>query len=159
LYQLNRPYRISLFFGQVRFASIQLASSPPFPLPGAVSPPINVITPPRRVTLPSYWAKMSSLPPLHLSATLHPVAFPLESKLKHSIHITVIGYSPQTVRLSFCAVIKRSSQPWPLSPPLNRVSILPPPYPSELHPSSSSFSFTDVSRPSSIHTTTPMMKN
>jgi hypothetical protein len=58
-------------------------ASPPFPLPGAASPLADVTTPPRRVTLLSHGAKMSSLPPLHLPAMLRPFASPLEPKLKH----------------------------------------------------------------------------
>jgi hypothetical protein len=85
LYLLNRLCGFSSFFGQVRFMSTQLVLSPPFSFPGATSPPVDVVTPPCRVTLPSHWVKMSSLPPLHLPVTLCPVASPLESKLKHWI--------------------------------------------------------------------------
>jgi hypothetical protein len=107
--------------------SAQLASSPPFPLPSVISPLINVATPLLHVTLPSHWAKTSSLPPLHLSATLHPVTYPLEPKSKHWIRTTATGHPPRTVRLPPSTSIKRLSQPWPFFPPLNRVSILPPP--------------------------------
>jgi hypothetical protein len=94
LYQLNRPRRFSSFFSQVKFASTQLMSSPPFFLSGAASPPADNVTPPRRVTVSSHWAKMSSLPPLH-----HPIVSPLEPKLKHWICTTAVGYPPQTVWL------------------------------------------------------------
>jgi hypothetical protein len=50
----------------VRFASVQLASSSPFLIPGAASPPADVITPPRRITHPSHGVKTRSLPPLHI---------------------------------------------------------------------------------------------
>jgi hypothetical protein len=85
--------------------------------------------PSRCVTLPSHGDKMSSLHPLHFLAMLHPVTSPLESKLKHWICTTAVGNPPQTARHPPSIVIKRSSQPWPLSPPLNRVSMLPPPEP------------------------------
>jgi hypothetical protein len=42
------------FFVQIRFTSVQLTSSPPFSLSGAASPPTDVTTPPRHVTLPSH---------------------------------------------------------------------------------------------------------
>jgi hypothetical protein len=67
------------FFGSVKFAS---ASSPLFLLPGAVSPPVDVATPSRCVMLSSHRVKMSSLPPFHLLAMLHPIASPLERKPK-----------------------------------------------------------------------------
>jgi hypothetical protein len=57
--------------------------SPLFPLPGVASPPIDVATPPRHITLPSHGAKMSSLSLLHLPVMLRLVAFPLEPKPKH----------------------------------------------------------------------------
>jgi hypothetical protein len=57
--------------------------SPPYPLPGASSPPTDVATQLRRVMLIFHGAKTSSLPPLHLPATLHLVVSPLELKLKH----------------------------------------------------------------------------
>jgi hypothetical protein len=57
----------------------------PFPLPDAASPPFDVTMPSRCVTLSSHGAKTSSLPSLHLSTTLHPIASPLEPKLKKVI--------------------------------------------------------------------------
>jgi uncharacterized membrane protein len=45
---------IFFIFGSVRFVSVQLASSPPFPLPGVVSPSTDVVIPSRHVTLPSH---------------------------------------------------------------------------------------------------------
>jgi hypothetical protein len=51
---LNRPREFLSFFGPVRFVSIQLASSPPFSLPGSASPPTDVVIPQRHVTLPSH---------------------------------------------------------------------------------------------------------
>jgi hypothetical protein len=56
--------------------------SRPFPLPSASYHPIDIVMPLHRVILPSYGANTSSLPPLHFSATLHPVASRRESKLK-----------------------------------------------------------------------------
>jgi hypothetical protein len=67
------------FFGSVKFAS---ASSPPFSLPGAVSPLVDIATSLRCVMLSSHRVKMSSLPPFHLLAMLHPIASPLEQKPK-----------------------------------------------------------------------------
>jgi hypothetical protein len=70
------------FFGSVRFVSAQLASSPPFSLPGAASPPADVTTSPCHVTprfLP-HGVKMSSLHPLHPLTMLRPVAFPSRAK-------------------------------------------------------------------------------
>jgi hypothetical protein len=127
LYQLNRLYEFSLFFGPVRFVSVQLTPSPPFPLLGAASPSADVVMPPCCVTLPSHWAKTSSLPPLHFSATFCPVASPLNPKLKHWICTTAIDYPRWTTRLPSSTAIKRSSQPYPLSLSLNCISILPPP--------------------------------
>jgi hypothetical protein len=74
---------VLFIFFLVRFTSIQLALSPTFPLPGAASPPVDVVTPPRCVTLPFHRVMTNSLPLLYLPATLRPVASPLESKLKH----------------------------------------------------------------------------
>jgi hypothetical protein len=99
----------SLFFSPVRFASVKLAFSPPFLLPGAASPLANIITPLRRITLPSHWVKMSSLPLLHLLITLYLVVSPLKSKLKHWIYTTAICYPSWTVWLISSTAIKRSS--------------------------------------------------
>jgi hypothetical protein len=126
LYQLNRSREFSSFLCPVRFMLAQSTMSPPFPLPGAASPLAIVVTPPHHVTLPPHWAKMSLLPPLHLPATLCSIASPLEPKLMHWNRTTTTGYPPRTAKLSPSTAIKRSSQPWPLSPPLNCVSILPP---------------------------------
>jgi hypothetical protein len=52
--QLNQLHGFTSFFGSVRFASTQLASSPPFSLPGSASPPADIDILPRRVTLPFY---------------------------------------------------------------------------------------------------------
>jgi hypothetical protein len=79
---------IFFIFGPVRFTLAQLASSHLFPLPGATSPPADVAMLPHRVTLHSHWTKTSPLPLFHLSIMLHPVALPLEPKLKHWICIT-----------------------------------------------------------------------
>jgi hypothetical protein len=65
---------IFFIFGPVRFALAQLTSSPPFLLSGVASPPIDIATPLCRVALRSHGAKTSSLLPLHLPATLRPVA-------------------------------------------------------------------------------------
>jgi hypothetical protein len=110
-------------FGPVRFASAQLALSPPFSLPDVISPPTDVITPPHRVIRPSHWAKMSLLSLLHLSAMLYHIASPLKLKLKYWIRTTATDYPLWTVWLPPSTVIKRSSQHWSLSPPLNRISI------------------------------------
>jgi hypothetical protein len=104
LYQLNGLCEFSSFFGSVRFAS-----SPPFPLSGVTFPPVDVATPQRRVVLPSHGAKTSSLPPLHLSATLHLVASPLELKSKHWIRITAVGHPPRIAGLLPFTTIKKSS--------------------------------------------------
>jgi hypothetical protein len=120
-------HEFSLFFSPVRLASAQLMLFPPFSLPGVVSPPTNIVTPPCCVTLHSHWVKTSSLPLFYLLTTLCPVASPLEPKLKHLICTTAAGYFPRTTRLPSSTAIKRSSQPWPLSSPLNRISILSPP--------------------------------
>jgi hypothetical protein len=40
------------FFGPVKFASVQLSSSPSFPLLDATSPPTDIVTPVHHVTLP-----------------------------------------------------------------------------------------------------------
>jgi hypothetical protein len=162
LYQLNRSRGFSLFFSPVRFASTQLASSPPIPFPSVASPLADVITPPHCVTLPSHWVKMSSLPSLHLPATLCSVASPLEPKLKHWIRTTATGYPPRTARLPPSTVIKRSSQPChslhhsTVSP----FYLLPSPSttPSELH-MPPSFPLTVVSCPSSLRTTTHTVMN
>jgi hypothetical protein len=100
---------IFFIFWPVRFTSVQLVSSPPFPIPSAASPLADVVTPPRRVTLPSYSAKMSSLPLLHLLTKLCPIASPLEPKLKHWIRSTVVGYPLWTAWLPPSTTVKRSS--------------------------------------------------
>jgi hypothetical protein len=46
------------------------------------------------VTLPSYWAKTSSLFPLHIPVMLYFIASPLKSKLKHWIHTTAPAILP-----------------------------------------------------------------
>jgi hypothetical protein len=76
------------FFGSGRFTLAQLMSSSLFLLPGATSPSTDVATPPRRVVLPLYEAKMSSLPSLYLLVMLCPVASSLQPKSKYWIHIT-----------------------------------------------------------------------
>jgi hypothetical protein len=73
----------SSFFDRVRFASAQPPSSPSFPFLGATSPPADIITSLHRVTLPSQYAKTSSLPLVHIPAMLCPITSPLEPKLKH----------------------------------------------------------------------------
>jgi hypothetical protein len=55
----------------------------PFPLLGVTSPPADDAMPLCRVMLPSYEAKTSSLPLLHLLITFRPVVSPLEPKSKH----------------------------------------------------------------------------
>jgi hypothetical protein len=73
---------IFFIFDPVRFVSGKLASSSNFFVPGAASPPANIIAPPRHVMLPSHGAKMSSLHPLHLLTTFHPITSSLEPKPK-----------------------------------------------------------------------------
>jgi hypothetical protein len=114
----------SISFNPVRFTSVQLTSSPPFLLPGVVSPTGDVITPSCYVMFPFHWTKTSSLSPLHLLATFCPVFFSLEPKLKYWICTITVGYPPWTARLPPSIAIKRSSQPWLLFPSLNHVSIL-----------------------------------
>jgi hypothetical protein len=63
--------------------SAQLTSSPLFPLPGATSPPTDVVTPPHHITLLFHGAKMSSLAPLHIPAIIRLIVSPLKLKLKH----------------------------------------------------------------------------
>jgi hypothetical protein len=58
-------------------------SSLPFSIPDATSPPADIAMPLLHVTLPFHEAKTSLLPSLHLPATLHLIASPLEPKLKH----------------------------------------------------------------------------
>jgi hypothetical protein len=104
-------------------------SSPPFPIPGAASHLADVTTLPRRVTLPFYGIKISLLLLLHLLSTLRPVTSPFELKSKHWIRTPATSYPPWTAWLPPSTAIKRSPQPWSLSPPLNCVSILSPPWP------------------------------
>jgi hypothetical protein len=150
-----------LFFGLIRFVSAQLTSFPHFPLSAASSLP-DIVTQPHRVMLPFHWAKMSALSLLHLSATLFPVAFPLEAKLKYWIHTTVAGYPPRTARLPIFTAIKNylnldhSSHHSIISlfyllPSQSTTS-------SKLHPSLS-FHFTDVLCTSSLQTTTRTVIN
>jgi hypothetical protein len=80
---VNQLREFYSFFGSVKFASVQLVLSPPFPIPGAAYPLADVATPLRRAMLPSHRANTSSLPLLYLSAMLHPIASPLELKPKH----------------------------------------------------------------------------
>jgi hypothetical protein len=62
-----------------------MSSLPPllFPLSGGTSPLADIIILSHRVTLPFHRTKMTSLPPLHLSAMLHPIDSLLKPKLKH----------------------------------------------------------------------------
>jgi hypothetical protein len=57
--------------------------------------------------LPSHWAKLNPLPPLHLPATLCPVVSLLEPKLKHQICTIAIGYPPRTTRFPPFTAIKK----------------------------------------------------
>jgi hypothetical protein len=117
---------------------------------------------PCRVTLPSNRAETSSLPPLHLLIIFHLVTSPFELKLKHWICTTTAGHPPRTAWLPPFTAIKRSSQHWPLAPPLNCVSIFllsnQSTTPLELH-SPPLFPFTDVPRPSSLRTMTLVVMN
>jgi hypothetical protein len=119
--------------------------SPPFPLPSAVSPPADVATPPHHVTLPSHAAKMSSLHLLHLLAMFHHItslsswnwsiesAPPLPTTLPRQADSHNLGHSSHYSTVSpFCFLPSQSTTL------------------SELHPLSS-FPFTTVSRPSSLH--------
>jgi hypothetical protein len=74
---------IFLIFWPSKFVSAQPVLSPPFPVISAASHPVDVVTPPHRVTLPSHGAKTSLLPLLHLSTMIHLIISPLKSKLKH----------------------------------------------------------------------------
>jgi hypothetical protein len=115
-----------LIFDPISFMLAQLALSHTFPLPGATSPLVDTTTPSHRVMLPFHWVKMSSLPPLHLSAMIYPVASPLEPKSKYWIRTTIAGHPFQTARPLPFTIIKRSSQSCSLSLPLNHFSILSP---------------------------------
>jgi hypothetical protein len=163
LYQLNWPRGFYLFFEPVRFMSAQLALSLHFPLLGATSPPADVVTPPRRVTFPFYWAKISSLLPLHLSATLCLIASPLEQKLKHWICTTAACYPLHTIRLSPSITIKKiisTLTTFPtIQPHLHFTSFLAraPRHQSSTPPQS--FSFTTISHSSSLCITIPTVIN
>jgi hypothetical protein len=87
------------FSTQQGFTSAQLALSPPFPLLGTASPPSDIATLLCRVTFPSHWAKMRSLPPLHLLAMLRPIGSLLEPKLKHWICTPTASHPLQTTWL------------------------------------------------------------
>jgi hypothetical protein len=87
--------------------SAQLILFPPFSLLGVASPSDDVVTPRHRITLPFHWAKMSSLPPLHLPGTLCPITSPLELKLKHWVRTTIAGYPPRTTRIPPSTAIKK----------------------------------------------------
>jgi hypothetical protein len=120
---------IFFIFDSLRFVSVQMVLSPPFSLPSTAYPLIDIVMPLRRVMLPFHRVNTSSLSMLHLSATLRPVASPLEPNLKYWICTSATGHPPCTAQLSPSTAIKMSSQPWSL--------------PSELHPSSS-FSFVTI---------------
>jgi hypothetical protein len=106
------------FFSPVWFMSAQLTSSPSFSLLSVASPSADIATLSHRVTLPSHGANTSSLSILHLSTTLRSLASPLERKPKHWIDTITIGHPTRTARLWPSTAIKRSTQPWSLSPPL-----------------------------------------
>jgi hypothetical protein len=158
LYQVNWPHVFSSFFSLVRFASAQLTSSPPFSLPRCYlsSDRCHHSAAPCHTSF--LLSKTSSLPPLHLMTTLHPIASPLELKLKHWIRNTAVGYllgppdfhppllykyhlnlghSPHHSTASLFYLLPRQSTT-----------------PSYLH-QPSSFSFIVVSRPSSLCTIAP----
>jgi hypothetical protein len=109
----------------LQIVSTRLVSSPLFLLPSATSPSVDVITQSRHIMIHSHEAKMRSLPPLHLPVTLRPVISLLEPKPRHWICTTTVSYTSQTIRLPCSTAIKNPFQPWPLSPPPNRVFILP----------------------------------
>jgi hypothetical protein len=162
-YQRNRPYGFSSFFGLVRFTSVQLTSSPPFPLPGVTSPTFDVVTPSRRVTLPFYWVKMSSLPPPHLLVMLlsrcHPTQVKIEALNLHYRRrapsldrLTLILYHYKKGYLNLDHYSHHSTTSlFYLLPSKSTTS-------SELH-SSPSFTFTVVSRSLSLHTMTLTVMN
>jgi hypothetical protein len=153
---MNRSREFSLFLGPVKFTSTPLVSSPPFSLPGATSPPADVTTPPRHVTLPFHGAKMRLLSLLHLLTMLHPVASPLELKLNHWICTIATGHPFRTARLPPSAAIicrlnfdhshhHSTASPFYLIPIQSTMS-------SELHPSPI-FPFIAVPRSLSLRTT------
>jgi hypothetical protein len=139
-----------------------MASSPSFSLSIATSPLPNIGTSPRRVTFHSHRVKTSLLPPLHLLATVCPIASPLEPN--RSIEsappplvslpepsnsypplllkdYSSLGHSPHHSTASpFCILPSQSTTLLELHPPL-------------------SFSFTVVPRLSSLCTTTSIVAN
>jgi hypothetical protein len=70
---------------------------------GVASPPVDVATPSRHVTLPSHGVKTSSLSHLHLLATLCLTASPIELKPKHLIRTTTAS-QPTKVFIVFYAM-------------------------------------------------------
>jgi hypothetical protein len=116
--ELTRDF--SLFFGPIRFTSAQLALSPPIP------------PPPR--------CRLSSSRCHHTATSCHASLPWIQDELaasassfgNDSFRRLASQAETEALILHHChrppsTTIKRSSQPWPLSPPLNRVSVLPPP--------------------------------
>jgi hypothetical protein len=87
---------IFFIFWPSKICASPTVSPPPFPLPGATSPPFDVVTLPCRVTLSSHGANMSSQAPLYLLLIFCPAASPFELKSKHWIHTTTVGHPPRT---------------------------------------------------------------
>jgi hypothetical protein len=139
LKQLNRPPEFSLFFGPVKFASAQLPSSPPFLLPGAASPPADVATQCFIPALPLS-SQNQVLNPHHHSNPPFPACPTPNFHCYKKIISIMITLSTTQQCLYFASSIAK----------ISRLS--------ELH-LSSSFPFTVVLCPSSIHIITLMLIN
>jgi hypothetical protein len=85
------------FASKIRVSST--GSIAPLPLSGDASPLTDVTMSPSHVTLPSHGVKMSSLPLIHLRATLCPISSPLKPKPKHWICTAAASHSPRTAQL------------------------------------------------------------
>jgi hypothetical protein len=96
------------FFGSVRFASAQLGSSPPFLLPSVVSPPVDIVTPSHRFTLPSHRTETEALNPHDHSRP------PSPNRPTHILHcykkiISILVTFPTTQsRLHFASSLARA---------------------------------------------------
>jgi hypothetical protein len=157
----NRPCEFSSFYALVRFASAQLASSPPFPLPGSAYPLTDVTTPchasfPLNQDELVAFASSSSNPSSHRIASRaktevlnlhHHSRSPSPNHLTPTLHC----YKKIISTVATLLAHHSTTPPFCLLPSETTTS-------SELHPSPS-FPFTIVPHQSSLDTMTLTLMN
>jgi hypothetical protein len=137
--------------------------SPPFFLLDVASPLADVVMTPCRVTLPSYWAKTSSLPPLHFFDNILSCRIPSRTEteaLNPHHHRKLPSPDHPTLTLHYYKKIISILITLSITEPRSLFCLLPSQSTtwSELH-SLSSFPFTAISYPSSLHIMTPTVTN